>query len=94
MNAPKIPVAYPDAAVPIVAVARRPGRPARFHQHTGRDWEFCYVRSGQAQLRVGQAQWQLRVGDLLVVRPEEPHACVSWRGEEGKGNRLTPVTLI
>ena len=80
MNVPKLPVVYPDASVPIVAVIGSRDRPVRFHRHRDRDWEFCYMRSGTAEFRVGAARWRLRTGDLLVVRPDEPDACVSWRG--------------
>jgi len=81
MIAPKTPVVYPDVHLPIVAVTGARDRAAKFHRHTGRDWEFCYVRTGEAKLRVDDAQWDLRAGDLLVIRPDESHACLSWRGE-------------
>lgn len=77
----RAPVVFPDPAVPVVAYSRQLGPPGRFHVHTDEDWELCYIASGSASYRLGSEQLRLEAGDMLVVGPDDPHACLNWRGE-------------
>lgn len=77
----RAPVVFPDPAVPVVAYSRQLGPPGRFHVHTDEDWELCYIASGAANYRLGSEQLRLEAGDMLVVGPDDPHACLNWRGE-------------
>ena len=76
----RIPVAYPDPNLPIVASMGCTRGPVAFHVHTDADWEMGYISTGEARLRVGQALLDLQAGDLFVIRPDEPHGFVAWRG--------------
>ena len=86
------PVTYPDPAVPVVATAIRSGRPSTCHQHTDADWELSYIWTGHARLRVAGDTWRLNAGDAFIVRPDEPHAFLSWRGK--RGNLIFRQTLL
>jgi len=77
----RAPILYPDPTVPVVAYTGWIGKAARFHVHTEEDWELCYLAGGTADYRVGADDFQLQVGDLLVIRPDMPHICLGWRGE-------------
>ena len=77
----RAPILYPDPAVPVIAYSGRVGRTGQFHMHTDEDWELCYIASGEAQYRVGSSMWRLGPGEMLVIRPDDPHACLGWRGE-------------
>lgn len=39
------------------------------------------MASGEAQYRIGSSTWRLGQGELVVIRPEDPHVCLGWRGE-------------
>jgi hypothetical protein len=80
--APRIPVSYPDPGFPLVAVASvgTSERLGRYHLHTAADWELCYVSSGQTNLLVGGRKRRLCAGEVLVIRPDEPHATAPTRG--------------
>ncbi|MCK5806033.1 MAG: helix-turn-helix domain-containing protein, partial [Lentisphaeria bacterium] len=68
-------VAYPDAAVPIVArTSKTPPVPCPFHRHAERDWEICIVVAGEARWRVSDRQINLVVGDVLVIGPDDGHS--------------------
>ena len=77
----RAPVLFPDPAVPVVAYSRQVGPPGRYHVHAGDDWELCYVATGSAEYRLVSGSMRLEAGDMLVVGPDDPHACLSWRGE-------------
>lgn len=77
----RIPVEYPDPDLPIVAAMGRTKGPVAYHQHTDADWEICYISTGVARLRVAGTLRVLQAGDLFVIRPDEPHGFVSWRGK-------------
>lgn len=77
----RAPIIYPDPSVPVVAYSGRVGRAGIFHVHTDEDWELCYMASGEAQYRVGSSMWRLGTGELIVIRPEDPHVCLGWSGE-------------
>lgn len=80
-DTPRNPVTYPDPDVPVKALTLKGVRLAGFHRHADADWEFCYLSRGDAWYRVGQKRWRLAAGDFLTIRPYEPHACVSPRGD-------------
>ncbi|MBM4045147.1 MAG: helix-turn-helix domain-containing protein [Planctomycetes bacterium] len=80
-DTPRNPVTYPDPDVPVKALTLKGVRLAGFHRHADADWEFCYLSRGEALYRVGQKRWRLAAGDFLTIRPHEPHACVSPRGD-------------
>ena len=77
----RAPIVFPDPAVPVVAYSRQWGSPGTFHVHTDEDWELCYIASGGAHYRLGSEEMQLEAGDMLVIGPNDPHACLNWRGE-------------
>lgn len=77
----RAPILYPDPAVPVIAYSGRVGRVGQFHVHTDEDWELCYIASGEAQYRIGSERLRLGPGEMLVIRPEDPHVCLGWRGE-------------
>ncbi len=77
----RAPIVFPDSAVPVVAYSRQWGRPGTFHVHTDEDWELCYIASGGAHYRLGSEDLHLEAGDMLVVGPDDPHACLNWSGE-------------
>lgn len=80
-SATPVPVMYPDPAVPVISYSRQVGAPGRLHVHTDEDWEICYIASGGAKYRLGTGDLQLDAGDVLVIGPRDPHACLGWRGE-------------
>jgi AraC-like DNA-binding protein len=78
----RIPILFPDPAVPIVAYSGGPQGPrGKFHAHTDEDWELCYLAKGVADYRVGADELRLQAGDLLIIGPDEPHLCLQWQGE-------------
>ncbi len=77
----RAPIVFPDPAVPVVAYSRQWGKPGTFHVHTDEDWELCYIASGGAHYRLGSEEFELEAGDMLVIGPDDPHACLGWRGE-------------
>jgi len=81
VECPRIPVAYPDAAVPLAANRAVSGRVSKVHRHTDADWEICYVGTGEAEYQVGDGRRHMQAGDILIVRPDDPHGCLTWRGE-------------
>lgn len=84
MSARRIPVAYPDAAVPIVAgttVGSAERATFAYHLHTDVDWEITYITTGRARMWVAGAQHSMRAGQALIIRPDQPHAFASWSGK-------------
>jgi len=77
----KAPIEYPDPRIPVVAYLGSNAKSARYHQHTDADWELCYISAGRACLNVNGVEQWLREGDLLLIRPDDAHAAVTWRGK-------------
>ncbi|NOZ20625.1 MAG: AraC family transcriptional regulator [Planctomycetes bacterium] len=78
---PGVPVAYPDADVPIAANRSLPGRPTKRHRHTDADWEIGYVDKGEADYHVAGRPFHLAAGDVVIIRPDDCHECLAWSGE-------------
>ena len=76
----RIPVRYPDPRVPVTAVATASGRPGTYHRHTDEDWEIWHVNSGRVSLRVSGKQHDLQDGDVFIIRPDQPHTCLTSHG--------------
>lgn len=78
----RIPILFPDPAVPVVAYSGGPQGPrGKFHAHTDEDWELCYLAKGMADYQLGARRLRLKAGDVLVIGPDDPHVCLRWRGE-------------
>lgn len=78
----RIPIRFPDPAVPVVAYSGGPEGPrGKFHAHTDEDWELCYLAKGMADYQLGAERVRLQAGDLLMIGPDDPHVCLHWHGQ-------------
>ena len=75
-------VVYPGSAVPmVVGGTTPPDCPCPLHVHADRDWEVCLVAAGEIQLHVAGCLHNLTAGEVVVIRPNEPHMLVACAGK-------------
>ncbi len=56
----------------LAVITHPPGTASRDHQHTLAD-EIYFVQAGRGRVRVGDASWAIGPGDVVVIRPGQPH---------------------
>lgn len=77
-TAPSLPCCYLDSEAPTVVETYETTSPEwdfEYHSHADADWEIQYIARGRASIVVDDAPCTLGAGEILILRPDQPHGC-------------------